>query len=97
MPYLNLVLVQEEVIHSSLRPRREEDQGATTLETSSCLMWMLTWRLMIQLGQANAPERRSRRPRFPPCQAGSEAYTGEIDDNIEDTYLQHDLKRHPSA
>ena len=52
---------------------------------------------MIQLGQANAPERRSRRSRFPPCQAGSEAYTGEIDDNIKDTYLQHDLKRHPSA
>ena len=97
MPYLSLVLVQEEVIYNSFRPRGVKDQGETSLETSSCLMWMLTWRLMIQLGQANAPKRRSRRPRFPPYQAGSEAYTREIDDNIKDTYLQHDLKRHPSA
>ena len=45
----------------------------------------------------SAPRRRSSRMRFPPCQAGLEAYTGEIDDNIEDTHLHHDLKRHPSA
>lgn len=26
-----------------------------------------------------------------------EAYTGEVDDSIVDTYLQHGLKRHPST
>ena len=40
---------------------------------------------------------RNRRPRFSPCLVGAKAYTGEIDDSIDDTYLQHDLKRHPSA
>ena len=38
-----------------------------------------------------------RRSRFPPRQVGLEAYTGEIDHSIEDTHLQHDLKRHPST
>ena len=27
------------------------------------------------------------KPRFPPCLAGAKAYTGEIDDSIDDTYL----------
>ena len=40
---------------------------------------------------------RSHRPTFPPRQAASKAYTREIDDSIEDTHLQHDLKRHPFA
>ena len=38
----------------------------------------------------------SRRLRFPPHQARSEANTGEIDDSIN-IYLQHDLKKHPFA
>ena len=41
--------------------------------------------------------RHSRKPRFSPCLAGAKAYTGESNDSIDDTYLQHDLKRHPSA
>ena len=45
----------------------------------------------------NAPRCRSCRLMLPPCQAKSKAYTGEIDDNIKDTHLQHNLKRHPSA
>ena len=39
---------------------------------------------------------KSRRLRFPHRQAHLKAYTGEIDDSIEDTHLQHDLKRHPT-
>ena len=39
---------------------------------------------------------KSRRLRFPHRQAKLKAYTGEIDDSIEDTHLQHDLKRHPA-
>ena len=35
----------------------------------------------------SAPRRRSNRMRFPPCQAGLEAYTGEIDDSIKHTHL----------
>ena len=38
-----------------------------------------------------ASRHSSRRLRFLPHQAESEAYTGEIDDSIEDTLLQHDL------
>ena len=41
--------------------------------------------------------RRGRRLRFPPSLSGVEAYTREIDHSIVDTYLQHGLKRHPSA
>ena len=44
-----------------------------------------------------APRCSRRKPRFPPYQAGLEAYTTEIDDSIEDTHLQYDLKKHPSA
>ena len=40
---------------------------------------------------------KSRRLRFPHRQAELKAYTGKIDDSIEDTHLQHDLKRHPFA
>ena len=39
---------------------------------------------------------KSRRLRFPYRQAELKAYIGEIDDSIEDTHLQHDLKRHPA-
>ena len=39
---------------------------------------------------------KSRRLRFRHRQAELKAYTGEIDDSIEDTHLQHDLKRHPA-
>lgn len=45
----------------------------------------------------SAPRCSSRRLSFPPRQAESEAYIGEIDDGIKDTHLQHDLKRHPST
>lgn len=48
-------------------------------------------------GGPGAPGHKSCRRRFPPHQASSESYIGEIDDSIEDTYLQHDLKRHPST
>ena len=44
-----------------------------------------------------APRCRSHRLRFLPCLARAKAYTREIDDSIDDTHLQHDLKRHPSA
>ena len=37
----------------------------------------------------------SRKLRFPPCLAGVEAYTREIDNSIDYIHLQHDLKRHP--
>ena len=40
---------------------------------------------------------RSCRSRFSTCQARAEAYTGKVDDSINDTYLQDDLKRHPFA
>lgn len=44
----------------------------------------------------SAPRPNNHRSRFPPRQARSEAYAGEIDDSIEDSHLYHDLKRHPS-
>ena len=37
----------------------------------------------------------NRKSRFPPCLAGVEAYTREIDNSIDYIHLQHDLKRHP--
>lgn len=40
---------------------------------------------------------RSYRSRFLTCQVGVEAYTGKVDDSIDDTHLQDDLKRHPST
>jgi len=51
----------------------------------------------IAEGVPSALRCRSRKPRLPLHQARLEAYTREIDDSIEDTYLQHDLERHPSA
>ena len=44
-----------------------------------------------------APRHRCHRPRFLPCLAKAEAYTGESNDSIDDTHIQHDLKRYPSA
>ena len=51
----------------------------------------------VARGGLGAPRRKSCKLRFPPYQAGLEAYTGEIHDSIKNTHLQHDLKRHPSA
>ena len=45
----------------------------------------------------SAPRRNSQRLMFPPCQAELKAYIGEIDESIEDTHIQYDLKSHPSA
>ena len=42
-------------------------------------------------------QQRSLRPRFPPRQAGTDAYTGVGDDNIRDTHLLWGLKGHLSA
>ena len=39
----------------------------------------------------------SHRLRFLPGLGGVAAYIGEIDDSIDDTHLQHGLKRHTSA
>ena len=50
----------------------------------------------VELG-LGTPRCRSCRPRFPPYLAGAEAYTREINDNIDNTHLQHGLKRHFSA
>ena len=44
-----------------------------------------------------ASRRCSCRLRFPPCLSRAKAYTGEIDDSIDNTYLQNGLKRHPST
>ena len=41
--------------------------------------------------------RRGLRWRFLPRQAGADAYTGAVDDDIRDTHLQCRLKDHPSA
>ena len=46
---------------------------------------------------SRALRRSNCRLRFPPRQVGLEAYSGEIDDSIKDTHLQHDLKKHPLA
>ena len=43
------------------------------------------------------PRCRNPRPRFLPCLSGAKAYTGEVDDSIDDTHLHHGLKRHPST
>ena len=45
----------------------------------------------------DALKRHSHRLRFLPSLAGAAAYIGEIDDRIDDTHLQHGLKRYPSA
>ena len=39
----------------------------------------------------------SHKPRFSPCLAKAKAYTRVVDDSIDDTHLQHGLKRHPST
>ena len=44
-----------------------------------------------------ALRRRSCKLIFSHYLVKAEAYIGEIDDSIDDTHLQHDLKRHPSA
>ena len=44
-----------------------------------------------------APRCRSCRPIFLPFLSRVEAHTGKVDDIIDDTHLQHGLKRHPFA
>lgn len=51
----------------------------------------------VASGGPGASRCKSCRLRFPPHQVGLEAYTREIDDNIKDTHLQYDLKRHSSS
>ena len=41
--------------------------------------------------------RPSLRPRFTPHQARADARTRAVDRGIQDTYLQHGLKEHPSV
>ena len=43
------------------------------------------------------PRHCSHRTRFSLGLSRAEAYTGEVVDSIDDTHLQHDLKRHPFA
>ena len=84
-------------LNSSLGLRREELGG---MELEDELMFNLDANLeandMAKWGPGT-PRYRNRRLRFLPCLARAKAYTGEIDDSINDTHLQHDLKRHPSA
>ena len=42
-------------------------------------------------------QRQSLRLRFQPHQARVDAHTGVVDRGIRDTYLQHELKDHPST
>ena len=81
---------------SSQFPRTEEERGLGGDKLMFNVDADLAADDTIRQGPS-APKCKSRRPRFPPCQAKSEAYTREIDDSIEDTHLQHNLKRHPSA
>ena len=86
------------VLHSSFKLRRKKPQGGAELEDE--LIFDLDVNLAANDMARQGPgtlRRHSRRPRFSPCLVGAEAYTGEIDDSIDDTYLQHDLKRHPST
>lgn len=48
-------------------------------------------------GSYSALRHSTRRSRFPLCQARSKAYTREIDESINDTHLQQDLKTRPLA
>lgn len=45
----------------------------------------------------NAPKCSTYRSIYPQSQAGAGAYTGEIDESIIDSHLQHGLKTHPST
>ena len=51
---------------------------------------------MAELGPG-ASRCRSCRLRFLSYLSGTEAYTREINDSIDDTHFQHGLKRHPST
>lgn len=98
MPYLSPILVWVEVLHSLLGLKNEQAQGGDELRDE--LMFDVDADLEadnVARPSPSAPRCSSRRLSFPPRQARSEAYTGEIDDGIKDTHLQHNLKRHPST
>ena len=85
---------------SSQFPQTKEGGGPGGDELGDELMFDLDADLeaddAAKLGPG-ALRRNSRRLRFPPYQARSEAYTTEIDDSIMNTHLHCDLKKHPSA
>ena len=85
---------------SSQFPQIEEGGGPTGNELGDELMCDIDTDLEADDKAGSCPStsrHRSHKLRFPPCLDRAKVYTGEIDDNIYDTHLLHDLKRHPST
>lgn len=85
---------------SSQFPWTNEGGGPGGVELEDDLMFDLDADLeadyMVRQGPGT-PRHCNRKPRFLPCLVKAEAYIREIKDSIDDTHLQHDLKRHPST
>ena len=85
---------------SSQFPRTEEGGGPRGKELDDELMFDIDADLEADDRAGPGPGAlrcHNYRSRFPPCLFGVEAYTREIDDSINNTHLQHGLKKHPST